>query len=70
MTNANNIQFVVERLLKSLAVTRDKHFKEDLVQRILQCAERFAPSNGWYLRTTMRVFELGGDKVREREMVG
>ena len=30
----------------------------------LQCAERFAPSTSWYVRTVVRVFELAGDKVK------
>ena len=30
----------------------------------LQCAERFAPSTSWYVRTAVRVFELAGDKVK------
>lgn len=29
-----------------------------------QAAEKFAPSNSWYIRTMTTVFELGGDLVK------
>ena len=35
-----------------------------LTTQITQCAERFAPSNAWYIHTIIKVFELAGDKVR------
>jgi len=34
------------------------------VNRITQCAERYAPSNTWYVETMVRVFELAGEKVK------
>jgi AP-4 complex subunit epsilon-1 len=42
----------------------DEFFRGDLVARITQAAERFAPSNSWYIQTMIQVFELGGDLVR------
>ena len=44
--------------------TTDDHFRGDLVNRITQCAERYAPSNTWYVETMVRVFELAGEKVK------
>ena len=35
-----------------------------LPNQITQCSERFAPSNGWYIHTVVKVFELAGDKVK------
>ncbi len=35
------------------------------MQRISQLAERYAPSNVWYIQTMTTVFELGGDLVQE-----
>ena len=29
-----------------------------------KCAEKFAPSTTWYVRTVVRMFELAGDKVK------
>lgn len=64
MTNAVNVEFIVEKLLSFLAAANDDHFRTDLVGQITQCAERFAPSNAWYTQTIVKVFELAGDKVK------
>ena len=51
MTNAMNVEFIVDKLLSvlgSAAAAADDHFRSDLVGQITQCAERFAPSNSWY----------------------
>lgn len=64
MTNSVNVEFIVDKLLSSLASASDDHFRADLVNRITQCAERFAPGNSWYVHTMIRVFELAGDKVK------
>ena len=66
MTNAVNVEFIVAKLLSHLtsaAACADEHFRADLVNQITQCSERFAPSNGWYIHTVVKVFELAGDKV-------
>ena len=60
MTNAVNVEFIVEKLLSFLASATDDHFRTDLVGQITLCAERFAPSNGWYVQTIIQVFELAG----------
>jgi AP-4 complex subunit epsilon-1 len=64
MTNAVNVEFIVAKLLSFLSAATDDHFKGDLVGRITQCAERYAPSNTWYVETMVRVFELAGEKVK------
>jgi len=63
MTNPVNAEVVVEKLLFFLQGAQDKFLRQDLVTRICQLAERFAPSNIWYVRTVAKVFELGGDLV-------
>lgn len=64
MTNSVNVEFIVEKLLSFLESATDDHFRTDLVGQISQCAERYAPSNAWYVQTIVRVFELAGDKVK------
>jgi AP-4 complex subunit epsilon-1 len=64
MTNAVNVEFIVDKLLSFLSGAMDDHFRTDLVGQITQCAERFAPSNAWYVQTVIKVFELAGDKVK------
>ena len=63
MTNAQNAEFVVARMTGQLEVTRDEFLKRDLVAKITSLAEKFAPSNSWYIQTMNLVFECGGDLV-------
>ncbi len=63
MTNSANVEFIVEKLLFFLSTSTDEHFRTDLVSRITQCAETFAPSNQWYVKTMIRIFELAGERV-------
>ncbi|CAK9005519.1 AP-4 complex subunit epsilon (AP-4 adaptor complex subunit epsilon) (Adaptor-related protein complex 4 subunit epsilon) (Epsilon subunit of AP-4) (Epsilon-adaptin) [Durusdinium trenchii] len=63
MTNPVNAEVVVDKLVYFLKDAVDKFLRQDLVTRICQLAERFAPSNLWYIRTITKVFELGGDLV-------
>ena len=63
MTNAQNAEFVVARMVEYLKSTRDDFLKRDLVAKITSLAEKFAPSNSWYIQTMNSVFESGGDLV-------
>eukprot|EP00002_Diphylleia_rotans_P013246 TRINITY_DN2580_c0_g1_i14.p1 TRINITY_DN2580_c0_g1~~TRINITY_DN2580_c0_g1_i14.p1 ORF type:complete len:1005 (-),score=216.92 TRINITY_DN2580_c0_g1_i14:162-3176(-) len=64
MTNPSNVTFVVSRLVKHLRSTIDIYLRTELVSRITQLAERYAPSNSWFIGTMSTVFEIGGDLVR------
>lgn len=64
MTNPVNVEFISEKLTQFLRETSDVYLRTELVARITQCAERYAPSNAWYIQTMTNVFELGGDLVR------
>jgi len=66
MTNSVNVEFIITKLLHSLENATDDHFRTDLVGQITQCAERYAPSNAWFIRTMIKVFELAGDKVNQQ----
>ncbi|CAM9632612.1 unnamed protein product, partial [Chrysoparadoxa australica] len=63
MTNPVNVEFITDKLLTSLAAGGDSFWRADLVTRITQCAERFAPSNSWYVEVMTRVFELAAEHV-------
>ncbi len=63
MTNSVNVEFIIKKLLHSLEFATDDHFRTELVSQIVQCAERYAPTNAWFIRTMLRVFELAGEKV-------
>ncbi len=64
MTNPVNVEVIVGKLLEHLRGANDEFLRGDLVSRITQVAERFAPSNEWYITTMTTVFELGGDLVK------
>ena len=59
MTNPMNVVVIADRLIGYLRQTRDEYIRSDLVARITQLAERFAPDNQWFLQTMNAVFELG-----------
>jgi AP-4 complex subunit epsilon-1 len=66
MTNAVNVEFIVAKLLAHLAsaaTAGDDHFRADLVSQITQCAERFAPSNAWYIHTIVKVALVRGPSI-------
>lgn len=64
MTNAKNVMAIVDRLLKFLETSTDNYLRRDLVARLAQLAEKFAPDTEWYVQTMTTVLELGGDLVR------
>ncbi|EDV21343.1 uncharacterized protein TRIADDRAFT_60278 [Trichoplax adhaerens] len=63
MINPKNIVFITEKLIKYLQSSEDNYFKSDLVSRICQLAEKFAPDSFWYIKTMNSIFELGKDCV-------
>jgi AP-4 complex subunit epsilon-1 len=65
MTNPVNVEFISDKLTQFLREASDEFLRKELVSRITQCAERYAPSNAWYIQTMTNVFELGGDLVRD-----
>lgn len=60
MANAQNIEVVSERLLSNIRSTSDSHLKADLATKVLQIAEKFAPSSSWYLQTVLDILETAG----------
>ncbi|XP_065884904.1 uncharacterized protein [Dysidea avara] len=65
MTNSLNVVVIAEKMIAYLKTTRDEYIKADLVSKITQLAERYAPDNQWFIRTMNIVFEVGGDLVRK-----
>lgn len=64
MTNPTNVTVIAEKLITYLRQTNDEYIRSDLVAKITQLAERFAPDNLWFIQTMNAVFELGGGLVR------
>ena len=63
MTNPVNVEFITEKLLHFLKGSTDPYLKKDLTGKICTIAERYAPNNGWYVRTVTELFKIAGDLV-------
>lgn len=63
MTNPQNAEAVVDKLLHFLNQALDPFLRADLVSRIVQLADRYAPSNLWFVDTMIQVLSIGGDLV-------
>lgn len=55
MMNPVNVEFIASKLLESLEGSNDEFLRTALVSRLCTAAERFAPSNAWYVATVTRV---------------
>lgn len=55
---------IVDKLLAFLkAAPVESSSRKDLVIKINELGEKFAPDKSWYIRTMNKVFELGGDLI-------
>ena len=59
MTNQSNVTVIADRLISYLRQTTNEYVRVDIVAKITQLAERFAPDNQWFIQTMNAVFELG-----------
>jgi AP-4 complex subunit epsilon-1 len=66
MTNKQNVEPIVEKLLSYLkAAPIESSSRKDLVVKINELGEKFAPTKSWYVRTMNKVFEMGGDLITQ-----
>jgi AP-4 complex subunit epsilon-1 len=65
MTNPTNVVIIVDKLVSSLKSSIDVFLRKELVMRITQLAERFAPNTRWYIDIMNVVFEEAGDLVEK-----
>lgn len=66
MTNPVNVEFITDKLLLFLKDTTDLFLKQQLTTRVCSVAERYAPSNAWYITTITQLFEVSGDMVDQQ----
>ncbi|EFJ52222.1 hypothetical protein VOLCADRAFT_87158 [Volvox carteri f. nagariensis] len=78
MTKANNIQaghgagtrwglVIVDKMMGYLGSCTDEHIRKDIVRKVCDLAERYAPSPAWFVTTISEVFRLGGEHVDEAD---
>lgn len=64
MTNSNNVQVITDKLMVFLKNTSiDSHLKAELVVKVTEVAEKFAPDTRWYVNVMNLVFEYAGEHV-------
>eukprot|EP00708_Paratrimastix_pyriformis_P002088 GAFH01000827.1.p1 GENE.GAFH01000827.1~~GAFH01000827.1.p1 ORF type:complete len:835 (-),score=291.05 GAFH01000827.1:219-2537(-) len=69
ISNPSNVQLVTDKLLGSLEqcgtvqMAEEDIYKSELITKITALAEKYAPTNVWYVDIINRVFLLGGDLV-------
>lgn len=64
ITNAQNVTVIVEKMLEFLHQSKDDHTTIDLVGKVAEIAEKYAPENKWFIETMNTVFSLGGDMIQ------
>jgi AP-4 complex subunit epsilon-1 len=63
MTNPVNVEFIADKLVLFLDTSTDLFLKKQLTSRVCDIAERYAPSNAWYIQTITKVLRVAGDLV-------
>ncbi|XP_010746455.3 AP-4 complex subunit epsilon-1 [Larimichthys crocea] len=64
ITNAQNVTVIVEKMLDFLRVSTDDYTTIDLVGKVAELAEKYAPDNEWFIETMNTVFSVGGDMMQ------
>lgn len=65
MTNNNNINVVIMKMLESLNRSTDPYFRNNLVNKISDLSETYAPSHEWYIDKMHNLFESGSEFIKE-----
>ncbi|XP_062277203.1 AP-4 complex subunit epsilon-1 [Scomber scombrus] len=64
ITNAQNVTVIVEKMLEFLRISKDDYTTIDLVGKVAELAEKYAPDNEWFIETMNTVFSVGGDTMQ------
>uniref|UniRef100_UPI0037E73555 AP-4 complex subunit epsilon-1 n=1 Tax=Semicossyphus pulcher TaxID=241346 RepID=UPI0037E73555 len=64
ITNAQNVTVIVEKMLEFLRISKDDYTTTDLVGKVAELAEKYAPDNEWFIETMNTVFSVGGDMMQ------
>jgi len=64
MTNKQNVEAIVEKLLSYLKeAPTESSVRKDLVIKINSLCEQYSPNKNWYVRTMNKLYETGGDCI-------
>ncbi|XP_040893945.1 AP-4 complex subunit epsilon-1 [Toxotes jaculatrix] len=64
ITNGQNVMVIVEKMLDFLRISTDDYTTIDLVGKVAELAEKYAPDNEWFIETMNTVFSVGGDMMQ------
>ncbi|XP_077568206.1 AP-4 complex subunit epsilon-1 [Stigmatopora nigra] len=64
ITNGKNVTVIVEKMLDFLRSNKDDYTTIDLVGKVAEVAEKYAPDNKWFIDTMNTVFALSGDLMQ------
>ncbi|XP_006831714.1 PREDICTED: AP-4 complex subunit epsilon-1 [Chrysochloris asiatica] len=64
ITNAQNITVIVQKMLEYLHQSKEEYIIVNLVGKIAELAEKYAPDNAWFIQTMNAVFSVGGDVMQ------
>ncbi|XP_038669221.1 AP-4 complex subunit epsilon-1 [Scyliorhinus canicula] len=63
ITNAQNVAVIVQKMLDYLRQSKDEYITISLVGKVAELAEKYAPTNEWFIQTMNAVFSVGGDMI-------
>ncbi|XP_012861789.1 AP-4 complex subunit epsilon-1 [Echinops telfairi] len=63
ITNAQNVTVIVQKMLEYLHQSKEEYIIVNLVGKIAELAEKYAPDNAWFIQTMNAVFSVGGDAM-------
>lgn len=64
ITNGQNVTVIVEKMLDFLRQSKDEYTTIDLVGKVAELAEKYAPDNEWFIQTMNTVLSVGGDVMQ------
>jgi len=66
MTNNQNIEVITDKLMGFInSDSLDRHTRVEIVKRMLEISEKYAPDSSWYMETVRKIFEEAGDLVTQ-----
>ena len=66
MTNLKNVEIIVEKMMNYLKkTTLEIQSKKDILQKIIELTERFAPDKSWFIKIINDIFINFGDMIND-----
>jgi AP-4 complex subunit epsilon-1 len=62
-TNSNNLELIIEKMIKTLKSSYDERLKKDLVFKIYELNERLAPDPEFFVQKTNILFQYGSEGI-------